>query len=266
MSLFVANCGANAKTAAAGGGGGGTITWESSGFSANTGTTSLSVPFPTSLAAGDLIILFISMKPASSGGGSVSTPSGFSVLNTKLGSGVGAPAADNGDTNSFTFSKISDGTESGNLSITVAGQNSVVGVMHRLSKSAGTWSIASATGEQTGTGNVNVTFGSDPGVTAGDYVLCHKVGPSDAGSALYSAGAFSQSGVTFGTVTAHNNNTSAVGGTTGMNTNVGFDLCGCIHGAPVNAGPSSGNPTFTATSGTTAMGPGPCTFIRLRLT
>lgn len=241
---------------------GNAITWASTANSQWSGSSPTTISYPSSIAAGDLLIIYVSMKPTASDGGTVTTPSGFTILNSLKGSGVGAPGVDSGDTNTFTFYKVAAGGESGTINVSTTGEDSMVMVMHRLTKTGGTWDIASATGQQTSTGNVNITFGSDPGVQTGDYILCHKVAPSD-NATQYSSGAFMQTGVTFGALTQHNTNDASTGSNTGMSTAVGSDIGGCIHGASVTAGTSSAAPVFTATNNS-ALGPGPAVFIRIR--
>jgi hypothetical protein len=248
-----------------GGGGGNTITWQSWGDRGTAASGSITATYPASLASGDLIVLFVTMKPTTTGSGnsSVTTPSGFTSIGTIFGSSQGSTSgSDLGDVNIFAFCKQSNGTETGTLSVSTSGANSVLGVMHRLSKSGGTWSVAYATGEQSSGGNTDITATSDPGVTAGDYLLfckCTSQNPLN----LFTAGACTQSGVTFGTVTLHNDNVNATAG--GMSSNFGNDVGGAIWGFPASSGTSAGNPQFTATNFTT-LGIGVGMFVRIRLT
>lgn len=229
---------------------------------------SMEVPFPSSIAAGDLLLLLVFQKPATSGGGSVDTPSGWTVLDSVLGTTEGSTSGtDNGDTNIFAFYKEAAGTELGDLTVAIDGGNCQTAVIHRFSKASGTWSLASVTGEQGSTGNVSITFGSDPGVESGDFILVAKASPTDINGGLdYTACSFIQGGITFGTVTqlTNNNHASTLAG--GMGTNLNNDIGGCIHGAPVTAGTSAGDPQVTITVLGANHGQGPAMWVRIRAT
>lgn len=243
--------------------GGGTITWHSATapiYSASSGT-SVAPDYPASIGAGDLLVVILGMKGTPTGPvtGSATTPDDWTLIDSKLGGGGygGAPTADTGNTNVWAYYLVAAGTETGSLSITVADNNICWAVMHRLSKDTGTWSVVGTVGEDTsGDSSVSVTFEDDPGVQAGDYVISGFVIPTDVNAAAnFTDGAFTQSGVTFGTVVEEAEPSSAVG----------FDVAGGHWHAPVTAGTSGGAPTFTATGGgTTTNLRGSGIFVRVR--
>jgi len=213
------------------------------------------------------VLLIIGMKPATSGAGTVTTPSSpWSLLGNIQGAGGytagGASAADTGNCDLYVYSADDPGTTSGSLSVTVnvGATNGVAwATMLRYSAPSGsTFSLAMATGSDTSAGNVSITFGSDPGVTANDYVVGAMCIPTDVTTpSQFSAEAFSQTGVTFGTV-------FEIGEPDSSNNN---DIGGFIVDVPISSGTSSAAPTMTATAGgTTTNVRGPGVFVRLRAT
>jgi hypothetical protein len=234
-----------------------------------TGTpTTIAPAWPTTaILAGSVgkVLLIIGMKPATSGAGSVTTPSSpWSLLgNIQAAGGYtagGASAADTGNCDLYVYSADDPGTTAGTLSVTVnvGATNGVAWAkMLRYSAPSGTtFSLAMATGSDTSAGNVSIAFGSDPGVAAGDYCVGAMCIPTDVTTpAQFSAEAFSQTGVTFGTVTEIEEQDSSNN----------FDIGGFIVDALATAGPSSASPTMTATAGgTTTNVRGPGVFVRLR--
>lgn len=237
------------------------ITWQSAGavaYSASSGAGSVVPAYPSSIAAGDLLILIVGMKPSAANSGSVTTPSGWTALTPITGAGGYSTTlgADTGNTNLFGFWKIADGTESGTLSVSLSTSDVSWATIHRLSNTTGKWSVASATGSDTSAGNVSIGFGSDPGVQVGDYIVAAMCIPTDVTTpSQFSSEALSQTGITFGTVTE----------VTEPDSGTGNDIGGFIVRAAVSAGKSSAAPTLTATAGgTTTNVRGPGIFIRAR--
>lgn len=222
------------------------------------GGTSVSPAYPASIAAYDLLILTIGMKPSAANGGSVTTPGGWTPIVSLTGAGGYGTTlgADTGNTNVFTFYKVAAGTETGNLAVTIATNGVSWAQISRLSNASGSWSVTGTTGSDTSAGSVSIAFGADPGVTGGDYVIGAMTIPTNVTTpAQFSAEAFSQSGITFGTVTEIGEADSGTGSDIG-----GFR----VH-APVSSGTSAGVPTMTATAvGTTTNVRGPGAFIRVR--
>lgn len=229
------------------------------------GGTSVAPTYPAGLAAGDRVVVFLGQKPSSANGGTATTPAspwGLDASRTGANDGdtggyTTTLGADTGNCNIYAFSEEATGSESGSLAITVGTNGVCWALMVLLRKPPGTtWSVAATTGKDTSAGNLSITGAADPGVTAGDYVLAAMVQPTDVTTpAQFSAEAFSQTGVTFGTVIEVEEPDSTVGN----------DIGGLVFGAPVSAGPSSAAPTFTATAGgTTTNVRGPGIFLRLR--
>ncbi|MHB8845672.1 MAG: CxxxxCH/CxxCH domain c-type cytochrome [Nitrospirota bacterium] len=232
------------------------ITYSSSGALVY-GTTPLATAYPSGIVANDLLVLVVGMKPTTINNGTVTTPTGWTAL-TLIRSTTGTQGGDTGGTNLFTFYRVAAGTETGTLSVTTASANVAWAQMYRFTDNTA-WSVANATGTDTTTGAaVSITFSSDPGVQQGDYILGAMCIPTDVTTpAQFSAQAFSQTGITFGTVTEISEPDSSTGN----------DIGGFVVQAPVASGTATGSPTMTATAGgTTTNVQGPGVFVRIRET
>ena len=114
---------------------------------------------------------------------------------------------------------------------------------------------STAAGTDTTVGSAwSVAFGSNPGLTAGDEVALAGVIATDIASNTWTAPGLTATGATITTPTVRQ---SAFIST-------GFDSGGCVMTAPVTAGPSSGNPTWTATCGQGTNNSGSAVLVRIR--
>lgn len=243
------------------------ITYQSAGavtYSGATGTA-ISVACPASISAGNLLVMIIGQKPSSANSGTATTPSGWTAVSGGSLTGAGGYGttlgADTGNTNVYSFYRVADGTESSNLVSVALGTNNIAwGQMYRFSSSTTVdWSVAATTGSDTsGDASVSIAMSSNPGVTAGDYIVGGMVIPTDVTTpSQFSAEALSQTSVTFGTVSE----------IAEADTSTGNQIGGFTFSAPVSSGTGSANPTVTATAGgtlTNVRGPG--IFIRVRET
>lgn len=84
------------------------------------GTGSLSVPYPSTVSAGDLLVLHCGARNT---GDTFSTPSGWSLLDDQNNTFA---------MRSYVFTKIADGSETGSLSVTHAGGNLAAARMYRF--------------------------------------------------------------------------------------------------------------------------------------
>ena len=238
------------------------ITYQAPGAVAYSASTfpvySISPDYPSSVASGDLLILLVGMKPITPNVGTVITPSGWTSITSLVGAGgYGTTlAGDTGNTNIFAFYKIATGSLTGSLTVNTEGNNVSWAQVYRFSNATSAWSIAGTTGSDTSAGDVSILFGSDPGVTIGDYILGAMVIPTDVTTPIqFSVEALVQTGITFDVVTEINEPDS-----TNRNDIGGFTIY-----APVSLGTSSDVPTMTATAGgTTTNVRGPGVFIRIR--
>lgn len=241
------------------------ITYQSSGTDVYS-ATNLNPGAPASVAEGDLLLAIVGMKPSSANSGST-TPlasQGWSLVGGLTGAGgYGATLGiDTGNTNIYAFYRRATSTD-GQGNFTVGTGNVAFARMFRLSSTNKTWHLAVSTGSTStaplATGGVIksvIDTSSDPGVTTGDFVLAARVIPTDVTTpSQFSAHAFTQSGITFGTVVE--------GGE--WDSTTGNDIGGYYASSTVSSGTSSGAPTFSATvggTGTNVRGPG--IFVRVR--
>lgn len=203
------------------------------------GTSSLSVPLPASIAAGDLLVLCVCTKyPANP----PSTPSGWQApAGNNASGGAGSSGVDTGNVLATIFTRVADGSESGNVSVTITGGNAAIGRMLRYTKAAGaTWDLAFAGGsDNVGDVSWSVVTGAID-IHAFDMVLAASAVNTEAFGFILEACA--QSGTTFGTMTERSDGGTSNGDDVGM----------FITDHPVSSGGGSGAVTYTATSGGTA--------------
>jgi len=245
-----------------------TLSWGAAGtiaYSAS-GGTSVAPTYPTGITTNSALVLVVGQKPSSANGGTVTTPSGWTLQGSLTGSNDGDTGgytttlgADTGNTNIYVYTKDTvSGSESGTLSVTVGTNNVCWANIYRVEASdTGTWSFAIGTGKDTSAGNVSIATGSMD-IASGDFILAGMVIPTDVTTpSQFSAEALSQSGTTFGTVTEIEEPDSTTGN----------DIGGFIVRAPVSSGSGSGAVTLSATAGgTTTNVRGPGFVLRLRIT
>ena len=100
------------------------LSYVAAGSSAG-GTTSINVPHPAGLQAGDMLLLWVTNKYPASG---PSTPSGWTRIHQRSG-GSGLSGVDSGTVYLTVYSKIANGSESGNQNVIIISGNSSVGKM-----------------------------------------------------------------------------------------------------------------------------------------
>lgn len=216
------------------------------------GTTSLSIPLPASRVNGRLMVLAIGNKHPPNG--PVGTPTGWTApANNQASGGAGANGVDSGPLYVTIFTRIIDGTESGNVSVTITGGNVSTGWIMQFAKTTGEWDVACAIGAQnTAAENVDIVGGSDPGTAAGDMMLFSWAVSTDGGAAVLGEEMYiSQPGITFGAIT----------GDTDSNT-AGNDMRFILSYATATAGTSSGVPSGGSVFTVATSGAG--VFVRLR--
>lgn len=223
--------------------------------------TSVTPAYPSGITSGQCLILIVGQKPSTANSGSVTTPGGWTSQGSLTGAGgYGSTlGADTGNTNLHIFTKTADGSETGNLTVTVGTNDVCWAVIIRCTANTGStsWTFGFASGSDTsGDGSVSIAMSSNPGTTAGDLVIGAMVIPTDVTTpSQFSSQAFSQTGATFGTVTELGEADSGTGN----------DIGGFVCYAQVSTGTGSANPTMTATAGgTTTNVRGPGAILRVR--
>ena len=222
------------------------------------GTTLFNMPYPASISAGDLLTLYYAGKyPLSP----PVVPSGWSLApNGSRAAGLGPAASDSGEVLVQWMYKIADGTETGNLSVSVPGGNGGRGRILRWTKSGSlSWSIQGCNGaDLVPTLPWNVTSDQLLDLTTGDMVLAASGVNGDVGSGV-GGEALSATGITFGGNIERGD---------GSNT-TGDDMHAFMSHQSVSAGSGSVAVSYTATLGTSAAAffpTGATVFLRLRET
>ncbi len=226
-------------------------------YSAN-GGTSVSPAYPASIAAGDALLLVVGQKPSTANSGNVTTPAGWTLLSDNLAQGGYGTTlgADVGNTNLRIYTKnIVDGTETGNLAVTLSVNNISWAVIVRVPAAGGTiLYVASEGADTTGNAAMSVAGATALDVTAGDMYIASFSMPTD-GVTGWSAFTITQSGITMGTEAQ----------LAFPDSGVGNDIGGLIFYGPVSAGTSTATPTMSATAaGTVTNVRGPGTIVRVR--
>jgi MSHA biogenesis protein MshQ len=215
------------------------IAFGAAGAVANTATTTLTLPYPTGITAGQILIVCVCNKYPTN---SPTTPTGFTLATNAQGTGgSGAAGIDTGTVYMTVYYKIAVGTETGNLSITITANNTAIGRMFRYTNATNNWIIAAANGADNtaGTGWLT-TMNVDPGLTTGDLIIVASGINTDAYT--YSAQAPAEPSTTFGATTERQDS----GTTSGQD-------CGLVvTETPVTAGTSTVAPTYSMTSSGTA--------------
>ena len=221
-----------------------------------TSGSSITPAWPATVSSGHLGVLVVLSKR----GVTISTPSGWTLdPNAEVSGGAGADGASSGTVKATVFYKVATGSEGGTtVTVSFSGgtTNVVYGRIGTYTNATGIWDIAACKGADSAGGNSNwsATMGSDPGITANDFMLaifgCNSSTPTHSGQAL------TVTGVTFGTLVEQLDSTIASGDTMRLN------LCEI----PVSSGTSSAAGTFSGTASTngTNYPAGPVILLRLR--
>lgn len=237
------------------------------GGTAFSGGTSVAVAYPTGLTATTAILMFIGQKPTTANGGTVTTPTGWTLVDSLTGAGGygGTTGTDVGNTNLFVYRKdVVTGTETGNLTVTLGGNNVAWAFMVRTSYAAGnTVSYGSADGQRTTAPTAGTPFAvaltngaTPPNLQSGDLAIWAMCIPTDVTTpAQFSAQSVTATGTTFATAVELNEPDSATGN----------DIGGYSAYALATAGSSTTAPTVTVTAaGTVTNVRGPIVLVRLR--
>lgn len=221
------------------------------------GTTSLSITPPASRAAGNIELVFICNKyPTNGPSAPTDTASSVYTLLGQASGGSGASGADSGNVYITVYYRILTGTESGNITVAIASGNSATGCAVQYNRSAGdSWGIAIATGADGTLGNDwTITYGSDPGITAGDMCVVGNACNGQTGSEDTTLEALACSGVTFGSMAERFDSF----------TNLGEDCGLFVSQHPADSGTSNAAPTYSATLSAAVSHAGASACVRLR--
>lgn len=229
------------------------IAFGAAGAVANTATTTLTIPYPAGITAGQMLIVCICNKYPTN---SPTTPVGFTLATNAQGSGgSGAAGIDIGSVYSTVYYKVAVGTETGNLAVTITANNTAIGRIFRYTNATNNWDVSAANGSDNTAGTAWLTtMNVNPGLTTGDLVIVSSGINTDLYT--YSAQAPAEASTTFGaTVERQDSGTAS-----------GQDCALVVTETPVTAGTSVASPTYSMTSsGTAANNPaGSSVMFRLR--
>jgi hypothetical protein len=216
------------------------------GTGSATGGAVTSISWPVgSVAAGRLAIVAIINKSYNSNPDIADA--GWTPILIDFANGAVANSADGGSVQLRVWARVLDGSESGSISFGASASNVWMHSLTVYENATGLWDLAAATAAVV---TRSATAGSDPGIAADDWLYVCYGGPGDNfGTPAFDT--LTAAGVTFGTTDTRRASI----------TNSGFDACILITTTPVTAGPSSGAPVFTYTSGSTNGSVG---FVRIR--
>lgn len=184
----------------------GTPTDGGAAYSAANGT-SVAPTYPTGIGANDVLVLIIGQRPSTANSGTVTTPSGWTLRDSKSGGGYGTTLlTDQANTNLYFYTKDTvSGSESGTLSVTVGTNNICWGLIVLVPNDSSSASYGTADGERTTAPTQNVAFTDTltDGATAtnfesGDMAIFGMNIATDNGANSFSAPTISASGATFG--------------------------------------------------------------------
>jgi hypothetical protein len=232
-------------------------------YSASAGT-SVAPAYPAGILATDAVLLFVGQKPSTANGGTVTTPTGWTLREELLAAGGYGTTlgADTGNTNLRVYSWDSPvAGQTGTRSVTLAGNGVSWAFMVRVPTGGGALSYGSADGQRTTTPTSPMAIALTNGATAtnfqaGDKALWAMCIPTDVTTpSQFSAQSITATGATFATATELNEPDSATGN----------DIGGYSAYAHVNSGSSTTAPTVTATlTGTLTNVRGPVVLVRIR--
>lgn len=230
------------------------------------GGTSVSPAYPAGITANTAILLIVGQKPSTANGGTVTTPTGWTLQDELTGAGGYGTTlgADVGNTNLRIYSKdVVLGTETGNLAVTLGTNNISWAFMVRIPTGGGALEYGSADGSRTTAPTANTPFAvaltngaSATNFQAGDKAIWAMCIPSDVTTpSQFSAQSVTATGATFNAAVEFNEPDSATGN----------DIGGYSAYAHVASGSSTTAPSVTVTAaGTVTNVRGPIVMVRVR--
>jgi hypothetical protein len=230
------------------------------------GGTTVAPAYPSGILATDAVLLFVGQKPSTANGGTVTTPTGWTLREeiTAAG-GYGATlGADTGNTNLRVYSWDTPvAGQTGTQSVTLAVNNVSWAFIVRVPTSGGTLSYGSADGQRTTTPtspmSIALTNGaSATAFTTGDIAVWAMCIPTDVTTpSQFSSQSITATGATFATAVEINEPDSTTGN----------DIGGYSAYALVSSGTSSTAPTVSVSlAGTLTNVRGGVGLVRIRET
>lgn len=230
------------------------------------GGTSVSPAYPAGITANTAILLIVGQKPSTANGGTVTTPTGWTLQDALTGAGGYGTTlgADTGNTNLRIYSKdVVLGTETGTLPVTLGTNGVSWAFMVHIPTGGGALEYGSADGSRTTAPTANTPFAvaltngaSATNFQAGDKAIWAMCIPSDVTTpSQFSAQSVTATGATFDAAVEFNEPDSATGN----------DIGGYSAYAHVASGSSTAAPSVTVTAaGTVTNVRGPVVMVRVR--
>lgn len=198
----------------------------------------LSVAYPSSIVAGNKLVLATWTKEGSSSHApdpSVLAADGWTHLVNAVTNSSASLSVDSGAVNVDVYYKTATGSESGSYAVTYSGNPVTAAAQMVQLSSVGSFSGESGADNTEGT-SFSVTASGAVAMASYDIVLA--ITGTNTDNNTYSTFDVSASGYTFGPATQHAQNPTSVGG----------DLTGLITEHAVASGAGTGTPTFTMTA------------------
>ena len=234
-------------------------------YSASSGTT-VAPAYPSGILATDAVLLFVGQKPSTANGGTVTTPTGWTLREEITGAGgYGATlGADTGNTNLRVYSwNTPVAGQTGTRSVTLGNNNVSWAFIVRVPTSGGTLSYGSADGQRTTTPTSPMSIALTDGASAtafttGDIAVWAMCIPTDVTTpSQFSSQSITATGATFATAVEINEPDSTTGS----------DIGGYSAYALVSSGTSSTAPTVAVNlAGTLTNVRGGVALVRIRET
>lgn len=231
-------------------------------YSASAGT-SVAPAYPSGILATDQLILVVGQKPSTANGGTVTTPTGWTLRDSLTAAGGYGTTlgADTGNTNLFVYTKntVTAG-QTGTQTVTLGTNGVSWAFIVRVPTSGGAITYGTADGQRTTTPTSPMSIALTNGASAtnfqaGDFAFWAMCIPTDVTTpSQFSAQSISATGVTFNTAVELNEPDSTTGN----------DIGGYSAWATVASGSSTTAPTVTTTlAGTLTNVRGPVVLLRL---
>ena len=234
-------------------------------YSASGGTT-VAPAYPSGILATDAVLLFVGQKPSTANGGTVTTPTGWTLREEITGAGgYGATlGTDTGNTNLRVYSwNTPVAGQTGTRSVTLGVNNVSWAFIVRVPTSGGTLSYGSADGQRTTTPTSPMSIALTDGASAtafttGDIAVWAMCIPTDVTTpSQFSSQSITATGATFATAVEINE----------PDTTLGLDIGGYSAYALVSSGTSSTAPTVAVNlAGTLTNVRGGVALVRIRET
>lgn len=234
-------------------------------YSASGGTT-VAPAYPSGILATDAVLLFVGQKPSTANGGTVTTPTGWTLREeiTAAGGYGTTLGADTGNTNLRVYSwNTPVAGQTGTQSVTLGVNNVSWAFIVRVPTSGGTLSYGSADGQRTTTPTSPMSIALTNGASAtdfrtGDIAVWAMCIPTDVTTpSQFSSQSITATGATFATAVEINEPDSSTGN----------DIGGYSAYALVSSGTSSTAPTVAVSlAGTLTNVRGGVGLVRIRET